>query len=155
MLAHVSEGARAAVATLKEMEPMGEHALTVTMLYGGSLALWFLVLSARVVGRRRAGIALGDGGDKLMLRAIRGHGNFAEYVPLALILLAALELNGMSLYVLHGLGIVLLAGRLLHGYALSFTGQFDFGRFWGTALTYAVLSVEALMCLYQAVMPLG
>ena len=111
---------------------MGEHTLTVTMLYGGSLALWFLVLSARVVGRRRAGIGLGDGGDTLMLRAIRGHGNFAEYVPLALILLAALELNGTSIYVLHGLGIALLAGRLLHGYAFSFTEQFAFGRFWGT-----------------------
>ena len=134
---------------------MGEHALTVTMLYGGSLALWFLVLSARVVGRRRAGIASGDGGDTLMLRAIRGHGNFAEYVPLALILLAALELNGTSLLVLHGLGIALLAGRLLHGYAFSFTEQFAFGRFWGTSLTYAVLAVEALMCLYQAVMPTG
>jgi uncharacterized membrane protein YecN with MAPEG domain len=132
---------------------MGEHTLTVTMLYGGSLALWFLVLSAWVVRRRRAGIHLGDGGDALMLRAIRGHGNFAEYVPLALILLAALELNGTSLYVLHGLGFALLVGRLLHGYAFSFTEQFAFGRFWGTSLTYLVLGVEALLCLYQAVMP--
>ena len=134
---------------------MGEHALTVTMLYGGSLALWFLVLGACVVKRRRTGINLGDGGDTLMLRAIRGHGNFAEYVPLALILLAALELNGTSLYVLHGLGLALLIGRLLHGYAFSFTEQFAFGRFWGTTLTYIVLGVEALLCLYQAVMPLG
>lgn len=132
---------------------MGEHTLTVTMLYGGSLTLWYLVLGYCVVRRRQAGIALGDGGDTLMLRAIRGHGNFAEYVPLALILLAALELNGTSLYVLHGLGIVLLAARLLHGYAFSFTRQFAFGRFWGTILTYAVLGAEALMCLYQAVMP--
>jgi uncharacterized membrane protein YecN with MAPEG domain len=132
---------------------MGEHTLTVTMLYGGSLALWFLVLSAWVVRRRRAGIHLGDGGDALMLRAIRGHGNFAEYVPLALILLAALELNGTSLYVLHGLGFALLVGRLLHGYAFSFTEQFAFGRFWGTSLTYLVLGVEALLCLYQAVIP--
>ena len=132
---------------------MREHALTVTMLYGGSLTLWFLVLGARVVKRRRGGIALGDGGDALMLRAIRGHGNFSEYVPLALILLAALELNGTSLYVLHGLGLTLLAGRMLHGYALSFTPQFGFGRLWGTTLTYIVLGVEALMCLYQAVMP--
>ncbi len=132
---------------------MPEHLLTVTMLYGGSLTLWYLVLSLRVVKHRRTGIGLGDGGDKTMLRRIRGHGNFAEYVPLALILLAALELNGMSLYVLHGLGLALLAGRLLHGYAFAFTEQFGFGRFWGTALTYAVLGVEALLCLYQAVMP--
>ena len=132
---------------------MGETAPTVTMLYGGSLTLWYLVLGMRVVKRRRAGIGLGDGGDVSMQRAVRGHGNFAEYVPLALILLAALELNGTSLYVLHGLGIVLLAARLLHGYAFSFTQQFAFGRFWGTTLTYIVLGAEALLCLYQAVMP--
>lgn len=133
---------------------MGEHVLTVTMLYGGSLALWYLVLGFCVVKRRQVGISLGDGGDVLLQRAIRGHGNFAEYVPLALILLAALELNGTSSYVLHGLGLTLLAARLLHGYALSFTSQFPFGRKWGTGLTYIVLGVEAVMCMYRAVMPL-
>jgi hypothetical protein len=40
----------------------------------------------------------------------------------------------------------------LHGYALSFTQQFGFGRFWGTLLTYAVLTVEALLCLHLAVL---
>ena len=127
--------------------------LTVTALYAGSLALWFLVLSYRVVGRRRTGIFLGDGGDPGMLRVVRGHANFAEYVPLALIMLAILEVSGTSLLALHGLGLALLAGRLLHGYALSFTQQFGFGRFWGTLLTYGVLVVEAVMCLYLAVMP--
>ena len=87
-----------------------------------------------------------------MLRVIRGHANFAEYVPLALIMLGVLELSGASPYLLHGLGVALLAGRLLHGYALSFTQQFGFGRFWGTLLTYAVLAVEALLCLQLAVM---
>jgi uncharacterized membrane protein YecN with MAPEG domain len=127
--------------------------LTVTALYSGSLALWFLVLSARVVARRRTGIYLGDGGDASMQRLVRGHANFAEYVPLALIMLAVLELAGTPLYILHGLGLALLAGRLLHGYALSFTQRFGFGRFWGTVLTYGVLTVEAIMCLRLAVMP--
>jgi uncharacterized membrane protein YecN with MAPEG domain len=86
--------------------------LPVTALYAGSLALWFLVLSYRVVGRRRAGISLGDGDDPGMLRVVRGHANFAEYVPLALIMLAILELGGTSLLVLHLLGLALLAGRL-------------------------------------------
>ena len=130
---------------------MAPVALTVTALYSGSLVLWFLVLSYRVVDRRRAGVYLGDGGDPEMLRVIPGHANFAEYVPLALIMLAVLELSGASPYVLHGLGLALLAGRLLHGYALSFTGKFGFGRFWGTLLTYGVLAIEALMCLYLAV----
>lgn len=132
------------------MQPI---ALTVTALYSGSLALWFLVLSYRVVARRRGGIYLGDGGDAGMLRLVRGHANFAEYVPLALIMLAILELAGTSLYVLHGLGLALLAGRLLHGYALSFTQRFGFGRFWGTVLTYSVLTIEAIMCLRLAVIP--
>ncbi|UCH50278.1 MAG: MAPEG family protein [Betaproteobacteria bacterium] len=126
--------------------------MTVTALYAGSLALWFLVLSYRVVGRRRAGISLGDGGDPGMLRVVRGHANFAEYVPLALIMLAILELGGTSPLVLHALGLALLAGRLLHGYALSFTQQFGFGRFWGTLLTYGILVVEALLCLHLAVL---
>ncbi|MEK6211375.1 MAG: MAPEG family protein [Pseudomonadota bacterium] len=124
--------------------------MIVTPLYAGLLVLWFLVLAWRVIHRRGHGISLGDGGDPAMLRVIRGHANFAEYVPLALLLMAILELCNFSAYVLHGLGAMLLTGRLLHGYALSFTDKFQFGRFWGTALTFVVLTVEAALCLYQA-----
>jgi len=124
--------------------------MLVTPLYAGLLLLWFLVLAWRVIRRRGHGISLGDGGDPAMLRVIRGHANFAEYVPLALLLLAILELSDSPVYVLHGLGATLLTGRLLHGYSLSFTDSFQFGRFWGTALTFAVLTVEAALCLYQA-----
>jgi uncharacterized membrane protein YecN with MAPEG domain len=122
----------------------------VTPLYAGLLVLWYLVLSARVVNRRGQGIPLGDGGDPGMLRLIRGHANFAEYVPLALLLMAILELSRFSVYVLHALGITLLVARLLHGYALSFTPRFQFGRVAGAALTFGVLLVAALLCLYQA-----
>jgi uncharacterized membrane protein YecN with MAPEG domain len=123
----------------------------VTPLYAGLLALWFLVLSWRVVQRRRSGIYLGDGGDQALLRVIRGHANFAEYVPLALLLMGMLELSRFSIYVLHALGIMLLVARLLHGYALSFTAQFKLGRLWGATLTFVVLAVEALLCIYQGV----
>jgi uncharacterized protein len=128
-----------------------ERAVFVTPLYAGLLALWFLVLSWRVVQRRRSGIFLGDGGDQALLRVIRGHANFAEYVPLALLLMGMLEVSRYSIYVLHALGITLLVARLLHGYALSFTAQFAFGRIWGASLTFAVLGVEALLCLYQGI----
>ena len=56
--------------------------------------------------------------------------NFAEYVPLILLMMGLLELSHYPAYLLHGLGIVLVAGRLLHGYALSFTEKFFLGRFW-------------------------
>jgi uncharacterized protein len=124
----------------------------VTPLYAGLLALWFLVLSWRVIQRRRSGIYLGDGGDQAMLRVIRGHANFAEYVPLALLLMGMLEVSHFSIYVLHALGIVLLVARLLHGYALSFTDRFLFGRLWGSTLTFIVLGIEAVLCIYQGML---
>jgi uncharacterized membrane protein YecN with MAPEG domain len=71
-------------------------------------------------------------------------------VPLALLMMAMLELVRTSIYVLHVLGIMLLVGRLLHGYAFSFTGHFRFGRMAGTVLTVAVLLIEAILCIYQA-----
>ena len=123
--------------------------MIVTPFYAGLLALWFLALSVRVILRRQGGISLGDGGDARMLRVIRGHANFAEYVPLILLLMALLELGHTSVYVLHGLGILLLAGRLLHGFALSFTDHFRFGRFYGAGLTLLVLLVSAVLCVLQ------
>jgi len=122
----------------------------VTPLYAGVLVLLFLVLSARVIYFRRTGISLGDGGDAGMLRVIRGHANFAEYVPLALLLMGMLELGRFSFFALHALGITLVVARLLHGYALSFSKHFPFGRLWGAALTFLVLLIEAVLCLYLA-----
>jgi len=123
--------------------------MVVTPIYAGLLALFFLVLSWRVIQFRQRGIALGDGGDPKMLRLIRGHANFAEYVPLILLMMGFLEVGHTSTYVLHALGITLLVSRLLHGYALSFTDGFRFGRSWGAGLTFAVLGVSAVLCLWQ------
>ena len=119
--------------------------MVVTPLYAGLLVLWFIVLSARVLGFRRQGISFGDGGNPKVLRVVRGHANFAEYVPLAL-------LSRFSIYILHALGITLVIARLLHGYALSFTEHFQFGRVGGAALTLAVLLIEAVLCIYQAIL---
>jgi uncharacterized membrane protein YecN with MAPEG domain len=125
--------------------------MVVTPLYAGLLTLWLMLLSLRVIDRRRAArVSLGDGGNGALQRAIRGQANFAEYVPLALLLLAILELSHFSIYMLHALGILLVVARVLHGYALSFTRDFAFGRYWGALLTFVVMIAEALMCLYEA-----
>jgi uncharacterized membrane protein YecN with MAPEG domain len=127
--------------------------MMITSLYAGLLGLWYLVLSLRVVRRRINGISLGDGGDKSLFRAMRGHGNFAEYVPLLLVMLGVLELGGhLPAWLLHLLGLTLLASRLLHGYALSFTAEFRFGRFYGALLTFILLLLMAVLCLWQGVM---
>ena len=129
--------------------------MIVSPLYAGLLTLLFLLLSLRVVQLRQKGIPLGDGGDPKMLRVIRGHANFAEYVPLALLMMAVLELGRNSIYVLHAIGIALILSRILHGYALSYTPKFSFGRVWGAALTFMVLIVEAVLCLWQAFRGMG
>jgi uncharacterized membrane protein YecN with MAPEG domain len=123
--------------------------MVVTPLYAGLLAFFFLVLSWRVIQFRQRGISLGDGGDPKMLRLIRGHANFAEYVPLILVMMGFLEIGHTSIYILHALGIGLLVSRFLHGYALSFSDRFRFGRTWGAGLTFAVLAVCGLLCLLQ------
>ena len=126
--------------------------MLVTPLYAGLLVLLFIILSIRVIRRRGSGgIALGDGGNTGMLRVIRGHANFAEYVPLALVLMVILEHSRFSIYTLHALGIMLVVARLVHAYALSFTDKFMFGRVAGAALTFLVLLIEAVLCLYQGI----
>ena len=69
--------------------------MTVTALYAGLLVAALLFLTYRVILHRRGRrVDLGDGGDRLLQRYLRGHGNFAEYVPLGLLLLLLLEQGG-------------------------------------------------------------
>lgn len=123
--------------------------MIITPLYAGLLAIVYLALSYRVVQQRGHGVSLGDGGDQVLLRRIRGHGNFAEYVPIILLMIGLLELGHFPAWVIHALGLTLLVARLLHGYALSFSESFKFGRYWGTALTFGLLFVCGGLCIYQ------
>lgn len=123
----------------------------VTPLYAGLLTLLFVLLSLRVVSLRRSGIAFGDNGDVGVVRIVRAQANFAEYVPLALLMMGFLEVGRHSIYVLHALGVILVIARLLHGSALSFGWQPRRARVAGAALTFGVLIVEALMCLGQGI----
>ncbi|WP_416305446.1 MAPEG family protein [Neptunicella sp. SCSIO 80796] len=125
--------------------------MIITPLYAGILALLFLVLSVRVILMRGKGISLGDGGDKILLRRIRAHGNFAEYVPFILLMMGILELGRFPGYILHIIGIALVVGRVLHGYSLAFTEHFKFGRMWGAAITFLLLLVCGALCLYQGI----
>ena len=117
----------------------------VTALYAGLLGLLMLVLSFRVVAVRRAtSIGLGDGGDALLLSRIRIHGHFAEYVPLALLLMLILEVNGTSSTWLHGLGVALVVGRLAHVQGLTQGTGANPGRLVGNMLTWGVILVAAV-----------
>ena len=124
--------------------------MSITPIYAGLLAFLYFVLSYRIIQMRGpGGPSLGDGGNPVLLRRIRAHGNFNEYVPFILVMIAMLEFGKQPDWLLHTLGATLLVARLLHGYALSFTTNFRFGRFWGTALTFLLLLVCGGLCVWQ------
>lgn len=94
-------------------------ALTVTPIYAAILALLLVYLAAKTIKLRwHHKVSLLDGGHEDLRRAIRVHGNFTEYVPLVLCLLAFSELNHAPAWALHTLGSALLLSRLLHAFAL-------------------------------------
>ena len=94
--------------------------IATTALYAALLALLYAALSLRVV-RLRVVLRqpLGDGGHAGLQRAVRVHGHFAEYVPLALLLLLLLELARLPALVLHGYGLLLLASRVAHAIGMA------------------------------------
>ena len=76
--------------------------LPITALYAALSGFLIIALAANVVRLRLAKkVSLGDGGHKDVSRAIRAHGNTIEYIPLALILMALLEINGGGSTALH------------------------------------------------------
>ena len=89
--------------------------LLVTSLIAAILTIIFIKLSFAVIGlRRKNKVSLGSGGYEELERAIRAQGNFAEYVPFGIILLACLELNGAPWWLVAITGVTLIFGRLIH-----------------------------------------
>ncbi len=121
--------------------------LRITAFYAAVLAALFLLLSVRVIqARHRHQVALGAP-HRAIERAVRAHGNFAEYAPLALLLLALAETFGLAPVVLHGLGLALVAGRASHAWGISQEPEVLRFRAVGMALTFGVIGVTAAVLL--------
>lgn len=121
--------------------------MPITALYAALLAFLYIYLSSRVIGRRRqARVEIGAGEDAELLRRMRVHANFAEYAPLALLLLALSEsLKAPPLW-LHALGVTLVFARTIHAYGLSQTPHILRYRVLGMSLTFGVIGLAALTC---------
>ena len=125
--------------------------LAITPIYAALIAILYVALSVKVILQRRSDkISVGDGGSKLMIKAIRTHSNCAEYAPIALLLIAMVELQGASGFILHILGLMLLAGRLLHAYGFGRTPQIVILRQAGMSLTFLAILVAAIANLILA-----
>jgi uncharacterized protein len=125
--------------------------MPVSALYAGLLAVIFVVLSVRVIAvRRDAKVSLGDGGNAGLLRRIRAHANFAEYVPMALLLMGLAETLLAPKLWLHAIGLTLLVGRLVHVYGVSADLKTFGPRVTGMVLTFTAILMLAGTCLWLA-----
>jgi uncharacterized protein len=90
-----------------------------TSIYAGLCGLLMAWLALQTIKVRRANkVKLGDGGVFELQSAIRAHGNFAEYMPITIIMLFLLEHNGAPVLVIHIIGLAFLYGRWLHAQGL-------------------------------------
>jgi uncharacterized membrane protein YecN with MAPEG domain len=122
----------------------------VTAFYAALIGLMAAFLTVNVI-RNRVQLKIDDvdGGDVVMRRFIRAHGNFSEHAPLILILMGAAEMGGSPKIAIHVLGIALIVARVLSAWGLShFNGQ-SFGRQAGAGLTVLTLVAASLLIMLR------
>jgi len=125
----------------------------IILFYAGIIGLLTLVQGFYIVIlRRKHKIGLGDGNEQGLIRATRTLGNTTEWLPLTLLLLALLELEGYLGYGwLHALGIILIGGRLSHAFSLLYAEpRLDkiLFRQLGMFATWGVLGIAAVSALF-------
>lgn len=125
--------------------------LHIVPIYASILAFIYTYLTWCVIKqRRKARVAIGDGGKPALTRAIAVHNNFAQYVPYALLLIAFTELNHAPNYLVQGLCVTLLVSRSLHAYGVSQEKENLKFRKISIIMTFSVIACASLFLLTQS-----
>lgn len=122
----------------------------ITALYGALNAIFNIFLANNVASlrtRHKVGLGDGDGQQRELLVAIRTHGNNAEFVPLAIVMMLLAELCGAKGWVLHLYGGLLLAARVAHWLGLPRKAPNPL-RFGGVAVTWLAIVAISGYVLY-------
>jgi uncharacterized membrane protein YecN with MAPEG domain len=136
--------------------------IPVALATAGILGLLFVYLSVRVtMARAKTKISVGDDAQGTVMLgreadatplqiACRAQANFAEYVPIALILLGGIESAGAS----HGfclfLALMLIAARIAHPIGMTRKAPNPF-RAGGALLTWVMIVLAGLDALRIAI----
>jgi uncharacterized membrane protein YecN with MAPEG domain len=124
----------------------------ITLATTGILGLLFAFLSVNVSLKRQA-VFKAKAGDRnaadTLHAAVRGHGNFAEYVPMALLLLGGIEYAGAAKFLVVILAAMLIIARVLHPFGLMRPAP-NPQRYFGALLTYIMLAAASLIALALA-----
>ena len=102
-----------------------EMLLQIAPLYAAILAVIFLVYTMRVIkARSAAGLSILHGDDMDLALKVRIHANFAEFVPIALIVLMLAEMSGGNGLAVHIAGAMLVASRIFIPFGMDLN-RFD------------------------------
>lgn len=115
----------------------------VAILASVALVALSIAVSLR---RMKVGVRIGMGDDLILLRRIRAQGNFVEYVPLALIVLALCEYRAVPGSWVYAIAILLVLGRALH--MTGILGGWTPIRASGMVGTYSALLVGAAALMF-------
>ncbi len=127
---------------------MTDFPLPWTGVYAALLGLMQIVLAIRTIRQRlRSRTDIHDPPDAYTARVIGAHGNFIEYVPIALILVALAELTPQGPFLVHVLGAMLVLSRLAHAYSMY--ANYLPARAAGVLGTFCVIAIGALIQLLR------
>jgi uncharacterized membrane protein YecN with MAPEG domain len=124
---------------------------TITAIYAALLGLLSVAVAFPAGSLRgKLNISVGDGGNPDLLLAMRRHANFVEWVPLALILIALLELTGVNKIAIHTLGAALVVARSAHAIGIQKDTMKSLGRFIGASGTALIVIVSSVWLLIHS-----
>lgn len=124
--------------------------LQISSFYLPVLAIAYFALSINVIRIRRSiSVALGDGDNISLKKAIRAHGNFFEYVPFISLLLCVAELKGQSVFFINLYYLILILGRGLHFYSITRKNEVFKFRVAGMLLTFSSLLGASFLILFN------
>ena len=125
--------------------------ITLTLAAASALlALWLAIRVSRA--RMSAQVAIGDGGDPLLITRMRAHANFVEYTPFVLILIALVELARGPKTWLWIVAIVYVLARISHAFGMERKppNALRAGGILVTMVVLIVLAAYALVIVYTA-----
>ena len=123
--------------------------MEITLLYASLLTILAIFLAIKVgMNRVETNIMTGEGESSMLLQSVRAHGNLIEYAPLALILLALLEMQNVSDFMLHLCGSLFFLARILHAYGVTISRESTPYRLVGALGTWLIMLIMSLVGIY-------
>lgn len=112
--------------------------MSITLGYAGLMALFSVLLANYVLYVRLRAKTVPDWQPRA---AERVQANFAENVPLTLVVLYLVEVAGAANWFVHGGGVSLVVLRALHAWGLARYSGANYPRLIGAQGTFALLAI--------------